>query len=71
MKIKLNEKYQRTYKTEANLDKALDKLNLPESARCYQVELNGRYTAIFTNLATIENSSYFVYVASKGFLVVG
>ena len=71
-KLTINSDYTKTYKTEANLDKALEKLNLPDGLRylCCCDE-NGRFTAVFVNTAHVENGVYMSHIAHKGFKVVG
>ena len=68
---KINTDYIKSYKTEKNLERALEKLNLPDTVTAYKVELNGRYTAIFTNISTEENYHLLAYIANKGFQIVG
>jgi len=71
-KLTIDPKYTKTYKTVSNLEKALEKLNLPDSVRYVQCEQDGRYTAIFINITCNQNHSmYLSYIASKGFKVVG
>lgn len=69
-KLTVNPQYTKTYKTEANLDKALDKLNLPDALRFVLCEAAGRFTAVFVNVAHVENGVYMSYLAHKGFKVV-
>lgn len=69
-KITINTKYTKSYKTEENLDKALDKLNLPADLRFVLVKVDGRFTAVFVNAAHVENGVYLSYLAHKGFKVV-
>lgn len=69
-KITINPEYTKTYKTEANLDKALEKLNLPDALRFVLTEVDGRFTAVFVNTAYVENGVYVSFLAHKGFKVV-
>jgi len=76
-KLTINTEVTKTYKTVANLEKALEnldkKVGLPSSLTYVQVEVDGRFTAIFTNTTTSEggNGMYLSYLASSGFKVVG
>ena len=71
-KLTIDSKYTKTYKTVANLEKALEKLNLPSSLRyleCYTED--GRVTAVFTNVTASDNAMYLAHIAHNGFKVVG
>lgn len=74
-KLTIDPKLTKTYKTVANLDKALDKLQskigLPDSLTILQVEVEGRFTAVFTNVTRNDNGMYLAYIAQAGFKVVG
>jgi len=65
-KVTINPKYVKTYKTEANLNKALEKLNLPDEIRYLFCEVKGRVTAVFINPGI-----YLADVLHTGFMVVG
>ena len=70
-KLTIDPKYTKTYKTVANLEKALENLNLPSGLRyleCYAD--NGRVTAVFVNASTVEGGMYLSAVAHAGFKVV-
>lgn len=71
IKITIDPKYTKTYKTEANLDKALAALNLPDSLMYLLVQVDGRFTAVFTNTRIVESGAYMPFLAHKGFKVVG
>jgi hypothetical protein len=47
--ITINTKYTKTYKTKANLDKALEKMNLPNLRYLVAYTEDGRVTAVFLN----------------------
>ena len=74
-KITINSTLTKTYKTVANLEKALEKLNLPEIGftylECYTYD--GRVTAVFTNVTSGGNDRhmYLAHILSNGFKVVG
>jgi hypothetical protein len=68
-KLTIDPKYTKTYKTVANLEKALDKMNLPDELMYLLVEVNGRFTSVFTNTLQVPGMS--CYLAHKGFKVVG
>lgn len=70
-KLTIDPKYTRTYKTEENLNKALEKLNLPDGIAYLLVKVEERFTAVFTNLASSGNGMYIGHLAHKGFKVVG
>lgn len=70
-KITINPQYTKTYKTEENLDKALEKMNLPSALRFVLCEADGRFTAVFINTTDVENGIYMGHLAHKGFKVVG
>lgn len=72
IKITIDPKYTKTYKTEENLDKALNALNLPDELMYLVVKtVDDRYTAVFTNASKIQHSAFFTYLIHKGFKVVG
>jgi cytochrome oxidase assembly protein ShyY1 len=68
-KLTIDTKYTKTYKTAANLEKALEKMNLPEELMYLQVEVDGRFTAVFTN--TMQVPGMTCHIAHNGFKVVG
>ena len=75
-KITIDSGLTKTYKTVANLEKALVKLNLPDIGfvylECYTDD--GRVTAVFTNVTNSSSSDrhmYLTHIASNGFKVVG
>ena len=75
-KLTINPDLTKTYKTVKNLEKGLEKLDkklggLPSSLTYLQCEVDGRFTAVFTNVASSENGMYISYLASNGFKVVG
>jgi hypothetical protein len=72
-KITLDDKYIKTYKKSSTLEKALTKLNLPESVSWLESWTEqGRVTAVFTNIASNEkNGFYLPYIAQAGFKIVG
>lgn len=67
-KITIDPAYTKTYKNEANLNKALDKMNLPEELRYLLCEVKGRFTAVFVNAMEL---GYVTHIAHAGFKVVG
>ena len=71
-KLTINSKYTKTYKTVANLEKALEGLNIAlEGLRyleCWTED--GRVTAVFVNATTYENGIYVSHLAHNGFKVV-
>ena len=70
-KITIDPKYTKTYKTVANLEKALAKLDLPNGFRyleCYAD--NGNVTAVFYNATSGDNAMYLAHIASNGFKIV-
>jgi len=73
-KLTINPMYTKTYKTVENLEKALDKLTkklgLPHLTYL-QCEVDGRFTAVFTDLARNDNGMYISALAHNGFKVVG
>lgn len=69
-KITINKQYTKTYKTEANLDKALENMDLPDALRFVLTEVDGRFTAVFVNTANVENGMWMSHLAHKGFKVV-
>lgn len=72
IKFTIDPKYTKTYVSEANLNKALDKLNLPETLAYLLVKAeNNRYTAVFTNTQQVEQGAYVTFLAHNGFKVVG
>ena len=68
-KVTINSKYTRTYKTVENMEKALEKLDWPEELMYLQVEVDGRFTPIFTNTMHVPGMT--MAVAHHGFKVVG
>jgi len=67
MKITIDTKYTKTYKTEKNLDKAVEKMNLPDDVRWILVKAdNDKYTAVFVN-----SGIYMSMIAHNGFKVLG
>ena len=74
-KLTIDTKYTKTYKTEENLDKAItklqEKIGLPDSLTYLMVEVEGRFTAVFTNVTQNDNGMYLAYIAQNGFKVVG
>jgi hypothetical protein len=72
-KLTIDPKYTKTYKTVANLEKALDKKNWPDTLTYLEVEVDGRFTAVFTNVTAGhgDNHMYLATIASAGFKVVG
>lgn len=69
--ITIDPKYTKTYKTKENLYKALEKLNLPETLAYLLCEVEGRFTAVFTNTTVAERGVYMNHVIHSGFKVVG
>jgi len=69
--ITIDPKYTKTYKTKENLRKALDKLNLPDTLSYLLCEVEGRFTAVFTNTLQAESGVWMNYVIHSGFKVVG
>lgn len=65
-KIEIDPKYTKTYKTEANLNKALEKLNLPDDLTYLLCEVGYRVTAVF-----IKPGIYMSQLAHNGFKVIG
>jgi len=71
-KLTVNEKHIKSYTTAKNLEKALSKLNLPESVAYLETWTeSGRVTAVFTNVTQDDHSMLLTYIANKGFMVVG
>jgi hypothetical protein len=73
-KLTIDPKYTKTYKTIENLEKALAKKDWPDTLAYLQVEVDGRYTAVFTNVVAskgTDNHMYLTTIASAGFKVVG
>ena len=69
--ITINPKYTKTYKTKETLYKALEKLNAPETLSYLLCEVEGRFTAVFTNSLVAENGVWMNYLVHEGFKVVG
>ena len=76
-KLTIDPTLTKTYKTVANLEKALTKLDekvgLPGGLTYLLTEVDGRFTAVFTNTTTVEggNGMYLSYLAGERFKVVG
>ena len=70
-KLTIDPKYTKTYKTVANLEKALDKMNFPKTLMYLQCEVDGRFTAVFTNSLTAEKGVWMNTIIHSGFMVVG
>lgn len=69
--ITIDPKYTKTYKTKENLYKALDKLNFPDTLSYLLVEVEGRFTAVFTNTLQAESGVWMNSAVHSGFKVVG
>lgn len=71
-KLTINPAYTKTYKTVANLDKALERLNIALDGlrylECWTED--GRVTAVFVNATEYQNGVYLSFLASKGFKCV-
>ena len=71
LKIRINPKYTKTYKTEKNLDIALEKLGFPDDLHFVLTEIDERFTAVFCNAYHVENGAWIGHIAHSGFKVVG
>jgi hypothetical protein len=65
-KITIDSRYTKTYKTEKHLNRALEKLDLPNDLRYLLCEVGDRVTAVFINPGI-----YMTQLAHKGFKVIG
>jgi hypothetical protein len=74
-KLMIDPERTKTYKTVANMEKAVDnlaeKIGLPSNVAYLQVEVDGRFTPVFTNLTQGANAMFVSYVIHSGFMVVG
>lgn len=74
-KLTIDSSLTKTYKTRENLDKAVaklqEKLQLPDSITYLECEVDGRFTAVFTNVTHNDNGMYLAYICQAGFKVVG
>lgn len=65
IKMTIDPKYTKTYKNEKNLNRALEKLNLPNNLRYLLCEVGDRVTAVF-----FDPGIYMTVLAHKGFKVI-
>lgn len=74
-KLTIDPKLTKTYKTVENMEKAIaklqEKLQLPDSLTYLECEVDGRFTAVFTNVTRNDNGMYLAYIAQAGFKIVG
>jgi fructose-1,6-bisphosphatase len=74
-KLSIDPKLTKTYKTVENMEKAIaklqEKLQLPDSLTYLECEVDGRFTAVFTNVTRNDNGMYLAYIAQAGFKIVG
>jgi len=74
-KITVDKKNQKTYVSDKNLEKALNKLNLPETVTYLETWTEcGRVTAVFTNIHSYKdnfNSIFISFIVHAGFKIVG
>lgn len=70
-KIDVSPKYSRSYKSEATLTKAIEKLNIPRGIRYLVYPLEEKFTAVFfVSANNPEQSPYLSYLAHRGFKVI-
>lgn len=70
-KFTIDTKYTKTYINVKNMEKAVAKMNLPDSVHyieCWTED--GRVTAVFTNISCNDNG-HFTQIAHNGFKVMG
>ena len=70
-KITIDPKYTKTYKNEITMEKALEKLNLPDDLRYIVCEVEGRVTPVFTNSLYASNGMWMNFLIHRRFKIVG